>query len=55
MYPYDQHKQVFMDLAQYTRAIISQRLVRSKDGDRVAAVEVMLNTPHISELMLIDD
>ena len=55
MYPYDQHKQVFMDLAQYTRAIISQRLVRSKDGDRVAAVEVMLNTPHISELMLKGD
>ncbi len=55
MYPYDQHKQVFMDLAQYTRAIISQRLVRSKNGDRVAAVEVMLNTPHISELMLKGD
>jgi len=55
MYPSDQHKQVFMDLAQYTRAIISQRLVRNKDGERVAAVEVMLNTPHISELMLKGD
>ena len=55
MYPHDQHKQVFMDLAQYTRAIISQRLVRSKDGERVAAVEIMLNTPHISELMLKGD
>lgn len=51
MYPNDQHKQVFMDLAQYTRAIISQRLVRGKEGDRVAAVEVMLNTPHMSELI----
>jgi twitching motility protein PilU len=51
MYPNDQHKQVFMDLAQYTRAIISQRLVRGKKGDRVAAVEVMLNTPHMSELI----
>jgi twitching motility protein PilU len=55
MYPSDQHKQVFMDLAQYTRAIISQRLVKSKEGDLVAAVEVMLNTPHISELMLKGD
>ncbi len=55
MYPNDQHKQVFMDLAQYTRAIISQRLVRGKDGDRVAAVEIMLNTPHISELILKGD
>ena len=55
MYPYDQHKQVFMDLAQYTRAIISQRLVRSKEGNRVAAVEIMLNTPRITELMLKGD
>ena len=55
MYPHEQHRQVFMDLAQYLRAIISQRLVRSKDGDRVAAVEIMLNTPHISELMLKGD
>ena len=55
MYPSDQHKQVFMDMAQYTRAIISQRLVKSKEGERVAAVEIMLNTPHISELMLKGD
>ncbi|MCZ6474994.1 MAG: PilT/PilU family type 4a pilus ATPase [Gammaproteobacteria bacterium] len=55
MYPHEQHRQVFMDLSQYLRAIISQRLVRSKDGDRVAAVEIMLNTPHISELMLKGD
>jgi twitching motility protein PilU len=55
MYPHDQHKQVFMDLAQYTRAIISQRLVRAKDGKRVAAVEVLLNTPHLSELILKGD
>ena len=55
MYPHEQHRQVFMDLSQYLRAIISQRLVRSKNGDRVAAVEIMLNTPHISELMLKGD
>ncbi len=34
MYPNDQHKQVLMDLAQYVRVIISQRLVRSKEGKR---------------------
>jgi twitching motility protein PilU len=55
MYPNDQHKQVLMDLAQYVRVVISQRLVRSKEGKRVAAVEVMLNTPHISELILKGD
>ena len=55
MYPHDQHKQVLMDLAQYVRVIVSQRLVRSKEGKRVAAVEVMLNTPHISEMILKGD
>jgi len=52
MYPNDQHNQVLMDLGQYVRAIISQRLVRSKQGKRVAAMEIMLNTPHISEIIL---
>jgi len=51
MFPMDQHRQVFMDLSQYLRAILSQRLVRSVDGKRVAAVEVMLNTPHVAELI----
>ena len=51
LFPQDQHRQVFMDMSQYLRAIISQRLVRSNEGKRVAAVEVMLNTPHLSELI----
>ena len=55
MYPNDQHTQVLMDLAQYVRVVISQRLVRSKEGKRVAAVEIMLNTPHISEMVLKGD
>jgi twitching motility protein PilU len=55
MFPRDQHSQVFMDLAQYLSAIVSQRLVRSRTGKRVAAVELMLNTPHIRELVLKGD
>jgi twitching motility protein PilU len=51
MFQQDQHRQVYMDLSQYLRAIISQRLVSSTDGKRVDAVEVMLNTPHVSELV----
>jgi len=51
MFPRDQHNQIFLDLSQYLRAILAQRLVMGKDGKRVAAVEVMLNTPHISELI----
>jgi twitching motility protein PilU len=51
MFPRDQHNQIFLDLSQYLKAIMGQRLVMGKDGKRVAAVEVMLNTPHISELV----
>ena len=51
MFPRDQHAQIFLDLSQYLRAIVSQRLVRGKDGKRCAAVEVMLNTPHIQDLI----
>jgi twitching motility protein PilU len=51
MFPREQHNQIFLDLSQYLRAILGQRLVMGKDGRRCAAVEVMLNTPHIQELV----
>src|SRR5687767_14545357 len=51
MFPRDQHNQIFLDLSQYLRAILAQRLVSGRDGKRVAAVEVMINTPHICELI----
>ena len=55
LFPQEQHAQVFMDMAHYLRAILSQRLVRSRNGKRVAAVELMLNTPHIKDLILKGD
>ena len=55
MFPTEQHGQVFMDLAHYLRAILSQRLVRARTGKRVAAVELMINTPHIKDLILKGD
>ena len=55
LFPQEQHAQVFMDLAHYLRAILSQRLVRSRNGKRTAAVELMLNTPHIKDLILRGD
>lgn len=55
MFPQEQHKQVFMDLGHYLRAILSQRLVRARTGKRVAAVELMINTPHIKDLILKGD
>jgi twitching motility protein PilU len=55
LFPTEQHAQVFMDLGHYLRAILSQRLVRSRTGKRVAAVELMINTPHIKDLILKGD
>jgi twitching motility protein PilU len=55
LFPQEQHKQVFMDLGHYLRAILSQRLVRARTGKRVAAVELMINTPHIKDLILKGD
>ena len=51
MFPREQHNQIFLDLSQYLKAILAQRLVMGRDGKRVAAVEVMINTPHIQELV----
>ncbi|WKZ13863.1 MAG: PilT/PilU family type 4a pilus ATPase [Gammaproteobacteria bacterium] len=55
LFPEEQHQQIFMDLSQYLRAIISQRLVRGTHGDRIAAVEIMLNSPRIAELVQLGD
>ncbi len=51
MFPHQQHPQVLLDLSQYLCAIISQRLIKARSGRRLAAVEVLINTPHISELI----
>jgi twitching motility protein PilU len=42
---------LFQDLAASLKAIISQRLVRSKKGGRVPAVEVLMNSGHMSDLI----
>jgi twitching motility protein PilU len=52
LFPQDLHKQLFMDLSLNLRSVISQRLVLGVDGKRCAAIEIMLNTPHIAELIL---
>jgi twitching motility protein PilU len=52
LYPDDLRDQLYMDLAMTLRAIVSQRLVKRKDGKRCAAIEIMMNTPYISDLIL---
>ena len=52
MFSQMEHKQLFMDLATNLNAVISQRLIPTPDGKRCAAIEVLVNTPHISNLIL---
>src|SRR5438874_8713277 len=50
-YPLENRPSLLLDLAAALQSIISQRLVRTKTGARVAACEVLLNTRHIAELI----
>lgn len=55
MFPQAAHQQLFMDLSLNIRAVISQRLVTGIDGKRCAAIEILVNTPHIADLILKGD
>jgi len=44
-FPESAHKNVLMNLALNLRAVISQRLVKNKEGRRLPATEVLINTP----------
>ena len=50
-FPREARDSLLADLAISLRAVISQRLIRTKDGKRIPAVEVLLNTKHIQDLI----
>lgn len=50
-FPESAHKNILMNLSLNLRAIISQRLVTGKDGRRLPAVEILLNTPLIRDMI----
>jgi twitching motility protein PilU len=50
-FPEDARSQLLMDLSLNLRAIVSQRLIKSLSGGLVPAVEVLLNTPYIADLI----
>ena len=50
-FPREARESLQADLAISLRAVISQRLIRTTDGKRIPAVEVLLNTKHIQELI----
>lgn len=52
-FPEERRPQLLMDLSANLRAIVSQRLIRTEDGKgRKAAIEILLNTPTIAEMIL---
>ncbi len=50
-YPLENRPSLLLDLSAALQSIISQRLIRTKGGGRLAAVEVLLNTRHVAELI----
>ena len=51
-FPEERRAQLLMDLSLNLRALVSQRLIPKKDGKgRVAAIEILLNSPLISDLI----
>ena len=55
-FPEERKPYLLMDLSLNLKAIISQRLLKTTNGDgRVAAIEILLNSPLISDLILKGD
>jgi twitching motility protein PilU len=50
-FPVTRHPEIFLQLSLNLRGIISQRLVPGVDGKRVAALEILIDTPYVKELI----
>jgi twitching motility protein PilU len=50
-FPEERRNQLLLDLSLNLRAFVSQRLVKTVDGKRCAAVEILLGTPLVQELI----
>ncbi|BCB27954.1 twitching motility protein PilT [Sulfurimicrobium lacus] len=50
-FPEEERESLLLDLSMTLKGIVSQRLVKGVDGKRVAAVEVLMNTFYVSELI----
>ena len=50
-FPTERHTQIYLQLSMNLRAIVSQRLISSVDGRRVAALEILMDTPRAKDLI----
>ena len=51
LYPPEHRQQVQLSLAQHLRGVVAQVLLRKRGGGRVAAREVLLNTPAVASVL----
>ncbi len=51
MFPTDMREQLLMDMSLNLKAVVSQRLVPAMGGKLACVVEIMMNSPYISELL----
>ncbi len=51
LFPHEARNNLLHDLSIGLKAVISQRLVRGKNGKRIPAVEVLVNSPYVAELI----
>ena len=51
-FPEERRSQTLMDLGMNLRAMVSQRLIPKKGGGRVPAIEILINTPLVSDKIL---
>ncbi|MCH8320461.1 MAG: PilT/PilU family type 4a pilus ATPase [Acidobacteria bacterium] len=47
----ERHRQIYLQLSLNLRAILSQRLIKTMSGTRLPAVEILLDTPRIKDLI----
>ena len=50
-FPEERHAQLLLDLSLNLKAVISQRLIPTLDGKRTAAIEILLGTPMVGDLI----
>ena len=50
-FPEERHPQIYLQLSLNMKAIVSQRLIKTLEGGRIAALELLLDTPRIKDLI----
>ena len=50
-FPHERHPQIYLQLSLNLRSIVSQRLIPGIDGSRVAALEILMDTPRVKDLI----